>query len=84
MKRRRRDSFDSASSYSRSPSPRRGKPSARDKWLSKVPEEQAKFIRAVADKVRDHGRGFEDTLRERERSNPKFSFFFDDKVCSPS
>jgi U2-associated protein SR140 len=35
----------------------------------------------VADRVREHGRGFEDSLREKERSNPKFAFFFDDKVC---
>ncbi|MBW0527435.1 hypothetical protein O181_067150 [Austropuccinia psidii MF-1] len=37
-------------------------------------EEEETFIRTVAKKVLEHGERFERTLRERERSNPKFNF----------
>jgi U2-associated protein SR140 len=32
------------------------------------------FIRAVAAEVRGHDKKFEETLREREKSNPKYNF----------
>jgi U2-associated protein SR140 len=78
FKRRRTDSYDSSSSHSQSPPP--GRNPATEKWLSKIPEEQVKFVKAVAGKVKDHGKGFEDTLKEREKANPKFAFLIDDKV----
>jgi len=77
-KRRRGSSSGSTSSQSESSLPANS--AAAEKWLSKIPEEHAKFVRAVASKVKDHGRGFQDTLRERERANPKFAFLIDDKV----
>ena len=79
-KRRRASSYDSTSSRSQSPPPRQNP--ATQKWLSKIPEEQAKFIKAVASKVKDHGKGFEGILKEREKANPKFAFLIDDKVIS--
>lgn len=79
---RRRRSVSSASSdaYSRPGSPLPPTDEARERWLRKIPEERAKLVRAVADKVLDKGRGFEDLLMDREKDNPTFSFFFDDKV----
>ncbi|KAK1922466.1 hypothetical protein DB88DRAFT_355185 [Papiliotrema laurentii] len=79
---RRRRSVSSASSdaYSRPGSPLPPTDEARERWLRKIPEERAKLVRAVADKVLDKGRGFEDLLMDREKDNPTFSFFFDDKL----
>ncbi|ODN91468.1 U2-associated protein SR140 [Cryptococcus wingfieldii CBS 7118] len=78
-KRRARSySYSSSSSYSRSPSPRRD--SDGETWLKTIPEEKAKFVKAVAERVREHGRGFEDVLREKEKDSEKFSFLFDDKL----
>ena len=71
-----------SSSSSTSPPPK--KLSARDKWLAKVPADQEKFIQAVADKMREHGSGFEDVLREREKENPKFQFLFNKEVRQSS
>jgi U2-associated protein SR140 len=34
----------------------------------------------VAAKVRQHGKGFEDVLKEREKDNVKFSFMFKEEV----
>jgi U2-associated protein SR140 len=45
-----------------------------------VSAEQEKFIKAVASKVKEHGQGFEDVLRDREKENAKFTFLFDAKV----
>jgi U2-associated protein SR140 len=39
-----------------------------------------KFLRTVADKVRNHGRSFEDMMREREKNNPRFAFFVNKKA----
>jgi U2-associated protein SR140 len=36
--------------------------------------ETEKFIAAVAEKVKSHGKEFEDVLREREGKNEKFAF----------
>ncbi|ODN74694.1 hypothetical protein L202_07026 [Cryptococcus amylolentus CBS 6039] len=78
-KRRARSySYSSSSSYSRSPSPRRD--SDGETWLKTIPEEKAKFVKAVAARVKEHGRGLEDVLREKEKDNEKFSFLFDDKL----
>lgn len=79
---KRRRSYSRSLSRSRSPSPLpvSDKDKARQRWLDKVPIERAKLIRAVVEKVRDKGRGFEDVLMEREKSNPTFTFFFDKTV----
>jgi U2-associated protein SR140 len=52
----------------------------KEKWLAKVPDETEKFIRAVAAKVKEHGKGLEGMLKEKEKDNPKFSFFFQEEV----
>ncbi len=41
---------------------------------------EEKFLRTVAGKIREHGEDFEEVMRERERNNPKFVFFWDEKV----
>lgn len=42
--------------------------------------EEDKFLRTIAGKVKEHGEKFELVLREKERDNPKFAFFRDNKV----
>nr|XP_018259054.1 U2-associated protein SR140 [Kwoniella dejecticola CBS 10117]OBR81212.1 U2-associated protein SR140 [Kwoniella dejecticola CBS 10117] len=79
-RRRSYSSYSSNSYDSRSPSPRPRKVSAKDKWLDGVPEEQRKFIKTVAGRVKDHGRGFEDLLRKKEKENPKFAFLFNEDL----
>ncbi|ORY26262.1 hypothetical protein BCR39DRAFT_541703 [Naematelia encephala] len=81
-RRKRSNSYSSASSYSRSPSrsPPPKKLNSRDRWLAKVPDEQRKFIRAVATRVREHGKGLEGVLKEKEKDNPKFQFLSNDKL----
>jgi hypothetical protein len=37
-------------------------------------------VRAVADKVKQHGQGFENLLKEKEKGNDKFAFLFDAAV----
>lgn len=37
-------------------------------------------MKAVAKRVLDNGKGFEDLLREKEQNNPKFAFLFKDEV----
>lgn len=71
-------SYSSSSSYSRSPSPER---TCKQKWLDSIPEEHGRFIKTVANRVKEHGKGFEDVLMEKERENPKFAFLYDDKAC---
>ncbi|OXG19342.1 U2-associated protein SR140 [Cryptococcus neoformans Tu259-1] len=70
-------SYSSSSSYSRSPSPRR---TSKEKWLDSIPEEHRRFIKTVANRVKEHGKGFEGVLMEKERENPKFAFLYDDKL----
>ncbi|WWD06619.1 hypothetical protein V865_004712 [Kwoniella europaea PYCC6329] len=70
----------SSDSYSRSPSPRPRKPSAKDKWLSGISEDQKKFIKTVAGRVKDNGRGFEELLRKKEKENPKFAFLVNEDL----
>lgn len=77
--RRRSDSYSSySSSSSHSPPPRRSV--AQEKWTAKVDADTQKFLRTVAEKVRDRGRGFEDTLRDNEKSNPRFAFLSDQSL----
>lgn len=71
-------SYSSSSSYSRSPSPER---TCKQKWLDSIPEEHGRFIKTVANRVKEHGKGFQDVLMEKERENPKFAFLYDDKAC---
>ncbi|KAJ7680524.1 hypothetical protein DFH06DRAFT_1163333 [Mycena polygramma] len=54
---------------SRSPSPRRSH--IRDEEEEVVTDT---FIRAVAAEIKGHGSKYEQSLRERERNNPKFAF----------
>lgn len=70
-------SYSSSSSYSRSPSPKR---TAKEKWLGSIPEEHQRFIKTVANRVKEHGKGFEGVLMEKEKENPKFAFLYDDKA----
>ncbi|KIR70198.1 U2-associated protein SR140 [Cryptococcus deuterogattii CA1014] len=70
-------SYSSSSSYSRSPSPRR---TSKEKWLDSIPEEHQRFIKTVANRVKEHGKGFEGVLMEKEKENPKFAFLYDDKA----
>lgn len=39
-----------------------------------------KFLRSVSARIREHGSGFEDMIREKERENPSFAFLYDEKV----
>jgi U2-associated protein SR140 len=45
-----------------------------------VPAEELKFMQEVSRRIRDHGPGLLDTLKERERENPKFDFLFENEV----
>ncbi|WRT68937.1 uncharacterized protein IL334_005919 [Kwoniella shivajii] len=80
-RRRSYSSYSSSSSrsISRSPPPTKRKPTAREKWLESVSEDQRKFIKTVAGRVKDHGKGFEDLLRKKERDNSKFSFLYNEE-----
>lgn len=49
-------------------------------WLGCVETEQQEFLEAVAKRVHEHGKGLLNTLRQNERSNPKFNFLFDNEV----
>ncbi|KAJ6500098.1 hypothetical protein C8R47DRAFT_1175437 [Mycena vitilis] len=62
---------------SRSPSPRRSH--IRDEEEEVVTDT---FIRAVAAEIKGHGTKYEQSLRERERNNPKFAFMLK-KDASP-
>ncbi|KAM0789547.1 hypothetical protein ACM66B_000360 [Microbotryomycetes sp. NB124-2] len=76
-RRRRSYSHDSRSrsrSRSRSP-PRRAWP----KLENGVDE---RFLSSIASRVREHGRGFEEMLREKESRNPKFEFLRNSKLPS--
>ena len=44
--------------------------------------EKEKFIKAVAERVKHYGYKFEDTLRDKERDNPKFAFLRNSDVSS--
>ncbi len=54
--------------------------SKRDYWFDQVPAEELKFMQEVSRRIRDHGPGLLDTLKERERENPKFDFLFEKEV----
>ncbi len=54
-----------------------------EKLLARVEPEKQKFVKAVADKVRDNGHGFEEMLREREAGNGKFAFLRNVEVRTP-
>ncbi|KAG0141715.1 hypothetical protein CROQUDRAFT_663440 [Cronartium quercuum f. sp. fusiforme G11] len=82
MSRSRSVSYDRSRSRSRSYRSTRSRSRSRSRghrdnriW-PRLPggEEEEKFITTVAKKVLEHGERFERTLREREKSNPKFDF----------
>lgn len=66
----------SSRSYSSDYSRSRSRSRDRRVW-PKLPEDEEKFISTVAKKVLEHGERFERTLRERERTNPKFNFLIE-------
>lgn len=39
-----------------------------------------RLLDTVARKIRDHGRGFEEVLREREKGNKKFEFLVNEEA----
>ncbi|KAK4703899.1 hypothetical protein P7C70_g2310, partial [Phenoliferia sp. Uapishka_3] len=73
-RKRRRSSYSSDEGRSRSP-PRRN-------WPKLEEGVEEKFLRTVADKVKEHGSNFEGVIREREKGNAKFGFFRDEKLPS--
>ncbi|OCF31376.1 U2-associated protein SR140 [Kwoniella heveanensis BCC8398] len=87
-RRRRRGSYSSYSSDSRSRSRSRSttpppkKVVQKDKRFAHISEEQQKFISTVANRVKDHGKGFEDMLKKNQKENPKFEFLFKEDVSS--
>lgn len=86
----RRPHVNPHSTHSRSRSPPRAKSNrdqadaTRDYWLDQVPAEETKFIQEVSKRIRDHGPGLIETLKERESANPKFNFLLDEKVRAVS
>ncbi|KAK4054380.1 hypothetical protein OIO90_003613 [Microbotryomycetes sp. JL221] len=79
-RRRRRSSYsDDSRSRSRSPRPRSPPRRAWPQLESGVEEH---FIKSIVSRIREHGRAFEDMLRDREKTNPKFAFFRDSKLPS--
>ncbi|WVQ93326.1 hypothetical protein IAU59_000394 [Kwoniella sp. CBS 9459] len=83
-RRRRGGSYSSYSSDSRSRSRSRTPPpkkvAQKDKRFAHISEEQQKFIATVANRVKDHGKGFEDLLKKKEKENPKFQFLFEEDL----
>ncbi|EGG07287.1 uncharacterized protein MELLADRAFT_85661 [Melampsora larici-populina 98AG31] len=82
MSRSRSVSYDRSRSRSRSYRSRtrsRSRNYKDNRIWPKLPngEEEEKFITTVAKKVLEHGERFERTLREREKSNPKFNFLIE-------
>ncbi|WWC91325.1 uncharacterized protein L201_006268 [Kwoniella dendrophila CBS 6074] len=77
---RRSYSSYSSDSYTRSPSPPPRKSTAKGKWINEIPIEKQNFIKTVAGRVKDHGRGFEDLLKKKEKENPKFAFLFNEDL----
>ncbi|KDQ21589.1 hypothetical protein BOTBODRAFT_123385 [Botryobasidium botryosum FD-172 SS1] len=78
-------------SRSRSRSPdrdrrRRSRSSQRRKYSrsrSRDPDidrETERLVRTVANRVKEHGKHFEEMLKHKEKSNPKFQFLFDDTL----
>ncbi|GAA5935501.1 uncharacterized protein JCM15063_001056 [Sporobolomyces koalae] len=76
---RSRRSYSRSRSRSRSTSP---PPRRKREWPDLEPGVDEKFLVTVADKVRDHGRGFEGVLREKEKNNKKFAFLQDQQLPS--
>ncbi|KAI0266790.1 hypothetical protein BC834DRAFT_873532 [Gloeopeniophorella convolvens] len=60
----------------RSPSPR-GRHSPRAQLADEDDEVTETFVRTVATEVKGHGEKYEDSLREMEKENPRYSFLTD-------
>jgi len=74
---RRHESYNRSRRYDSSPSrsPRRGYSRSPQRTLHDDGETVTDtFIRAVAAEVKDHDIKYEETLRDREKSNPKYNF----------
>lgn len=77
---RHRDSGSRSKSPSRSRSPRRDV--HKQEWLGKISGDSDTFVRAVAKRVVDNGKSFEELLRKKEKDNTKFAFLFNDDVSA--
>ncbi|GAA5909241.1 RRM and SURP domain-containing protein [Sporobolomyces salmoneus] len=77
---RRRSSYSRSRSRSRSP-PSRSRRRGRE-WPELEEGVDEKFLVTVANKIKDHGKGFEGVLREREKGNPKFAFLNNEELPS--
>ncbi|GAA5965537.1 hypothetical protein JCM21900_004153 [Sporobolomyces salmonicolor] len=67
---------------SRSVSPSRSRSQAAREWPALEEGVEEKFLVTVAKKVRDHGKSFEEILREREKENKRFAFLRDESLPS--
>jgi hypothetical protein len=65
---------------SRSPTPPPKRSAAKERWLAKVPLDEEDFIHSIARTVKDHGTKYEENLKAKQRSNPEYTFMFDDNV----
>jgi U2-associated protein SR140 len=65
---------------SRSPTPPPKRSAAKERWLAKVPLDEEDFIHSIARTVKDHGKKYEENLKAKQRSNPEYTFMFDDNV----
>ncbi|BEJ14757.1 hypothetical protein CspHIS471_0405240 [Cutaneotrichosporon sp. HIS471] len=83
-----RDGPSNHPSHGRSGSPSRAQPNASvsdsktDYWYDKVPAKELLFLQDVSKRIREHGPGLLDTLKERERENPKFAFLFEKETAA--
>ncbi|BEI99492.1 hypothetical protein CcaverHIS631_0405350 [Cutaneotrichosporon cavernicola] len=53
-----------------------------DYWYDNVPAKELLFLQDVSKRIREHGPGLLDTLKERERENPKFAFLFEKETAA--
>ncbi|ORY89718.1 hypothetical protein BCR35DRAFT_157196 [Leucosporidium creatinivorum] len=73
---------DRSCRYSSSGSRSRSRSPPRRQWPELEAGVDDKFLRSVSARVREHGSGFEEMIRVKERENPKFGFLFDEKLPS--
>lgn len=71
-------------SHSRTPpsSARHSRESSPRVWPELDSRKTEDFLRSTADRVKRHGRRYEDQMKQEERNNPEFAFLFDQSVGS--
>lgn len=74
----------SSSSASKRARPRSRSPQRTRAWPQLEDGVDEPFLVAVAKRVRDNGRQFEEVLKDKERDNARFAFLRDNKVRSRS